>query len=399
MSNSKRIIWAIIFFIFALTLKHFIFGSDSQTATSTTQNSSNQTPNTTNNNPATSDNSTTSSQASAQNAKSETKVEFKQISGAVFGTSFNITVNPAELKVTIEQLDQDLTKFFNDFNSEFSTYDPKSVISTFNNFAQANKEFPVSARFAEVVKAADKVWEMTDGYEDLTVYPLVKAWGFGPGRAATDINEEKIKEILAYTGWKKLHLITKEDGSFALTKDDPRLQIDMSSIAKGYAVDLAAQILANHGATNYLVEIGGEVVARGLNPAQKLWTVGIEKPVVGQTNTSLEAISLDNQALATSGDYRNFRYYDGKRITHEIDPFTGHSITHNTASLTVIADNCMLADALSTGLYVMGAEKALAVAEKYNLAIFIVEYKDGTFVNYQSSAYTALITKAQSQAQ
>ncbi|RIY32668.1 hypothetical protein CJP74_04065 [Psittacicella melopsittaci] len=362
MSNRKRIIAIIVFFIFAVTIKNLFF-SNSETA------------------PAT-------SPATAEQAEKVTAI---QISGNVFGTSYHITFRPNEVNETPEQIQEGLTKFFSQFNSEFSTYDPNSLISRFNKFDQAERPFPITADFAAVIKAADRIREQTLGYEEITVYSLVKAWGFGPGQAQENLSDADVKQMLQHVGPDKYSLIENSNNTYALVKHDPKVEIDLSSIAKGYAVDLAAKYLADRGATNFLVEIGGEIVTRGNNPSNKPWQVAIEQPREDAANSANTIISLTNKALATSGHYRNFRYVDGKRITHEIDPFTGYSVTHDTVSLTVIADDCMTADGFSTGLYVMGADKALEVAEKLNLAIFVIQYQDGKFITRQSSAFAKMV--------
>ncbi|RIY31934.1 hypothetical protein CKF54_05705 [Psittacicella hinzii] len=362
MSNRKRIIAIIIFLIFGLTVKNLFFSESKQTSTSNLQQTS----------------------ANSENTN-------YQMTGNVFGTSYHITFRGSELDVTPEQVEADLTKFFAQFNSEFSTYDQDSLISRFNRFDKVDTPFPVSADFATVIASADKLRTLTNGYEEITVYSLVKAWGFGPGKADDNMTPEKVQEMLQHVGPNKYSLI-EEDGKYALVKHDPKVEIDLSSIAKGYAVDLVAQYFAKHGGQNYLVEIGGEIVAHGVNPNGKVWQVAIEQPREDAVNSVNTIIALKDKALATSGHYRNFRYVDGKRITHEIDPFTGYSITHNTVSLTVIADDCMTADGLSTGLYTMGADKALALAEEHNLAIFVIQYEDGKFITRESSAYRKLVS-------
>ncbi|MFC6277008.1 FAD:protein FMN transferase [Psittacicella hinzii] len=377
MSTKKRLIWVIIFFIIALILKQTFFPNKNEDTAAAALNNQ---------------------KAAATTAANtdDIKTPAVQISGNVFGTSYHITFLPSEMDQKPEQIQAGLIEFFKQFNSEFSTYDPKSVISQFNDFDKANVEFPVSRNFATVIAKAREIWEMTEGYEDVTVYSLVKAWGFGPGKANDSLTDEQVKELLTHVGMDKLALIEHQDGTFALVKSDGKLQIDLSSIAKGYAVDLAAQYLAEHGGKNYLVEIGGEIVAKGVNPSNRPWQVAIDQPREDGANSVNTIIGIENKALATSGHYRNFRYVNGKRITHEIDPFTGHSVTHDTVSLTVIANDCMTADGLSTGLYVMGADKALEIAEKYNLAIFTIQFKDGKFVMRQSSAFSkAVLTEAE----
>lgn len=308
--------------------------------------------------------------------------------GPIFGTAYHITYQ-ADKEQTAQQLEQvkpQVEQLLQDFNSEFSTYDPNSVISQFNNFKEVDTKFPVSERYATVVKKATEIHDLTNGYYDITIFPLVKAWGFGPGKAMPNLSEDQVKALKENVGNNKYSLV-EEAGKYYLVKHNPEITHDMSSIAKGYAVDLVAQLLRAQGITNYLVEIGGEVDANGLNDQGEPWKLAIQEPNFEGTTDINTIISVNNAAVATSGNYRNFRFENGRRITHEINPFTGYPIEHNTASLTVIADDCMTADALATGLYVLGADKALEIANKNNIAIFVIEFQDGKFITRISEAF------------
>lgn len=326
-----------------------------------------------------------------------------RLSGPTMGTTFNFTYAKGEFDQDQQALNRELVAFLQDFNKEFSTYDRTSVISQFNQLQQAYTPFNISDRFAKVMATAYKISSATEGYYDVTVAPLVKAWGFGPGEALPNLTQEQINALKEHVGYDKVKLKQVElppapntqtqtpKVQWQLEKTDPYVTIDLSSIAKGYAVDLVSDIFAAKGSKNYLVEIGGEVYAKGKNPAGNPWTIAIEQPNYDGSASINTIIEIDGKAVATSGDYRNFRLENGKRITHEIDPFTGRSITHNLASLTVVNDDTMTADGLSTALYVMGPERALAFAEAHKLGILMITFEDGQFKTTMSSEFSKLV--------
>lgn len=310
-----------------------------------------------------------------------------KLAGKIFGTTYHISYNSNEVgNLTPAQVQQKIEEYLASFNTEVSTYDPNSEISQFNASEETGVKFPIKKDFAANIELAKKLYDTTNHYLDITVYPIVKALGFGPGSAKENLSDQDYQNLKAQLGMDKFEL-TKDGDQYSLIKYDGKVQIDLSAIAKGYGVDRVADILSELGVKNYLVEIGGEVVAKGLNSQGNPWVVAIEKPTEDGSIKIETLIALNDQAIATSGSYRNFRYENGKRITHEIDPFTGKSITHNTASLTVIADDCATADGLSTGLYVMGSEKALELADKLGLAILVIDYEDNKFVIKTSKAF------------
>lgn len=336
--------------------------------------------------PVAANNATTSQQVASN-------YTWQKISGPTMGTSFNISYSAekGQQQQDVALVEANVKALLESFNKEFSTYDPTSVISKFNLLEDSDTKYPVSVNYATIVKKATEITQLTNGYFDITVYPLVKAWGFGPGKAQVDLTEEQVQALKQHVGNDKYALID-EQGQYYLQKHDPQITHDMSAIAKGYAVDLVAQLLDNANINNYLVEIGGEIRTKGVNDAGQDWVLAIEQPNFDGTFDINTKIQINGHAIATSGNYRNFRFAGGKRVTHEINPFTGRPIEHNTASISVVADDCMTADALATGLYVMGSQKALELAQANNIAVFIIDFEDGKFVTKKSAAFDKLVT-------
>ncbi len=337
------------------------------------------------------------------------------------GTSYAITLvdrlRPAELQEIKAAVEERLTEV----NAKMSTWESDSEISQFNSF-QSLEKFSVSPEFAEVVQRALEMSASTDGAFDPTVKPLVDHWGFGVrqisnieyrisndslvGRASRirervagtgSPNTEKpvlqdlgatvpslhvLTEIMQSVGWKKVRV---EEG--ALIKTHPKLQLDLSAIAKGYGVDAVAEVIRSFDLKNFLVEIGGEIMVSGLNPDRRPWRVGIESP----NGTELfQALELLDGAMATSGDYRNFRIReDGTRYSHIIDPHTGRPAETDVASVSVLADSCMNADALATALFVMGSEKSFQWLENFPEfeAFFILHSSNGTLTTRATDGF------------
>lgn len=236
-------------------------------------------------------------------------------------------------------------------------WDGTTEISQFNRF-NSTEPFPVSAEFAKILQYALNFSAQTGGAFDPTVKPLVDHWGFGPKE-----DKEPLDEILKCVGWQKVR-----QGNGTLIKTNPRLQIDLSAVADGYGADCVASVIRQNGCSNFLVEVGGEIVAEGINRSGKPWRVGIESPVPGKAfgEEIQRTVELSGKALATSGDYRNFQVRsDGTRYSHIIDPQTGKPAESDVASVTVIAARCIDADALATALCVMGSEKGFRWLEKY----------------------------------
>lgn len=307
---------------------------------------------------------------------------YTTISGFVFGTVYNITYQyEGDLKVEIEA---ELKRF----DESLSPFNDSSVISRVNR----NEELVTDSFFQKCFKRSMEISRETEGAFDITVAPLANAWGFGFKKGAFP-DSLMIDSLLQITGYEKVKLA---DGK--VVKQDPRIMLSCSAVAKGYSVDVVAQFLESKGIKNYMVDIGGEVVVKGKNPQEGLWRIGINKPIDDSlsTNKDIQTIlEVTDLGLATSGNYRNYYYKDGKKYAHTINPKTGYPVQHSILSSTVIAEDCMTADALATAFMVMGLEKAEAFC-KTNPAIdayFIYSGENGEFKTYFTEGMKKYMSK------
>lgn len=288
---------------------------------------------------------------------------YQHDTGIIFGTIYNITYqSDRNLKTEIEQ---ELHKVDN----SLSTFNKNSVISAVNQ----NRETSLDEMFVQVFNMAQQVSADTDGDFDITVAPLVNAWGFGFKNNVMPA-PHAIDSIMQIVGYKKVSL---QDG--AVVKSDPRIMLDCSAIAKGYGADVVARCLRDKGIKNFMVEIGGEIVVSGVSEKRIPWAIGVQKPVEDSLaqNTELQTvINITDAAMATSGNYRNFYYRGGKKYAHTIDPATGYPVQHSILSATVLAKRCAEADAYATAFMVMGMEKAKKVLEKHPELMAYLIYSD-----------------------
>lgn len=304
--------------------------------------------------------------------------------GFIYGTVYSIIYESPDGK----DLQEEITEKFREYTMVFSTYEKESTISKINN----NEPVQMSKEFITCYNRSMEISEITNGAFDITAGPMVNAWGFGPEKKKK-MTQEKVDSLIAITGYKKIRLV---DG--AIIKDDPDMKLDMSAISKGYTSDLIADFLIEHGCKNYMVEIGGEVVAKGINERGKTWTIGISKPDEDLmiSNTDLQAkIKLPDNALATSGNYRNFYEEGGKKYAHTIDPKTGYPVQHSLLSSTVLANNCMTADAFATAFMVLGLESGIEIARSIpEIEVFFI-YADekGNNQIYMSEGFEKYIAK------
>lgn len=277
---------------------------------------------------------------------------YRRQSGFMFGTVYHVTYqNDIDLKDSIEKL-------LLEVDASLSPFNDTSIISKINQ----NKEVKLDDRFTAVVSLAQKISKDTDGAFDITVAPLVNLWGFGFNHSNL-VTPLKIDSVRSFVGYRKIQL---KDGR--VIKQNPQIMLDCSAIAKGYASDVIADFLRKQNIKNFMVEIGGEIVTSGISEKRLPWKIGVTKPTDDslQQNQELQTIlNLTDKALATSGNYRNFYYKDGKKIAHTIDPQTGYPVQHSILSATVIADKCAVADAYATAFMVMGIEKAKQVLERH----------------------------------
>lgn len=281
----------------------------------------------------------------------------------VFGTFYHITY----------QSDSDLTQSINaelaKVDQSLSPFNEHSVITAINQ----NQDVVLDSMFLDVYQKAMQISRETDGAFDITVAPLVNAWGFGfkNGSQPSALQIDSLKEIV---GYQKISLAEGK-----ILKDDPRMMLDCSAIAKGYGCDVVAKFLRSRGIRNYMVEIGGEIVASGINEKQKPWMIGVTKPTDDSLNVGHElqnVLHVTDKAMATSGNYRNFYYKGGKKYAHTIDPKTGYPVQHSILSATVLADECAIADAYATSFMVMGLERTQEILKHHPELMAYLIYSD-----------------------
>lgn len=306
------------------------------------------------------------------------------LEGETMGTRFSVkVVGSVEADAQQAILDAVQTELAR-VDEQMSTWRDDSELSRFNRH-QDGTPFTVSPETRAVVEAAAAIWKASDGAFDPTVGPLVRAWGFGGGdRPESVLDDSEIEALLAHAGMQRIAV----GPDVALTKTDAATELDLSAIAKGWGVDRVHGAVTALGHRDVMVEIGGEVRVSGRNARGERWRLGVERPDA-QRGTVQQVVLLDDEAMATSGDYRNYVERDGTRWSHTIDPRTGRPITHGLASVTVLAADCMTADAWATALNVLGPEVGLAVADAEGLkAYFLVRTGDG-FEPRRSAALAA----------
>ena len=312
-----------------------------------------------------------------------------EISGPVFGTRYHISVVMAGDQARLEAIASGIEQALEQVDASMSTWRDDSELSRLNRRDDQSNWTSVSDPLYEVLSKALEVSRLTGGAFDVTIGPVVNLWGFGPqAQPETAPPDDLLARVLAGTGFEKLELRKQPP---AVRASSPQY-IDLSAIAKGYGVDVVARYLDSEGVGAYLVEIGGEVRVRGRKPGGDAWRLAIEQPVSGDRQVN-RVVALEAGAMATSGEYRNYYESEGQRYSHTINPETGRPITHNLASVTVIADDCMTADALATGFNVMGYERAQALAIRDNIpAYFIIRTDDG-FETHQTPAFSSYVTQ------
>lgn len=300
---------------------------------------------------------------------------FARLQGKTMGTTYSITYQDAKAINYQAQVDSLLKAI----NQEVSTYIPDADISIFNQ--KTEKTFTVSAdknpHFVANLLASQQIFEQTTGSFDPTVMPLVNYWGFGytEKRTVTNVDELKIDTLLQSVGFSKLGIEMTDGNTYVISKANPQMQLDFSAIAKGYAVDAIGNFLASKSIENYFVEIGGETVCRGKSPRGDLWALGISVPSKDAKVTDVEEIvTITNKGLATSGNYRNYHTAEnGSIYAHTINPKTGFPEKSTLLSATVVAENCMIADAFATAFMVMGKDAAIELAESLpNIEIYLI---------------------------
>ncbi len=309
-----------------------------------------------------------------------------RLSGETMGTTFDITAIGNDLDENA--LAASVQETLAEVNAKMSNWDENSEVSTFSA-STSTEPVTVSDEFALVIAAADEVHDKSGGAFDVTLGPLIEMWGFGPRKPEDPVpSDAEIQVALAAVGQDRLLTLDPDAGTLA--KSDAGVGINLSAIAKGYGIDAVAASLAEAGIESYMVEIGGDLVAKGENDKGESWRIGIEKPETGSQSIQL-VVPVADLGMATSGDYKNFFEQDGVRYSHIIDPVTGRPITHRTTSVTVLAENAMMADAWATAMLALGQEEGLKLAEEHKLAVYFISRDvtagEETYITVHSSAF------------
>lgn len=276
------------------------------------------------------------------------------LDGQTQGTTYHITYQSKDSVDYQTEIDSTLRQF----DLSLSAWEPASIISRVNRDEQ---DVELSDLFIQCFNASRQVYEASGGAFDITIAPVVNAWGFGYTEKM-DPDSLMIDSLLQFVGMDKIRIENRK-----IIKEKAGMMLDVNAIAQGYAVDVIAGFIESKGIMNYLVEIGGEVKTRGINPLGQTWTVGIDKPIEGLQIPGIQmqaVIRLKDRSLATSGNYRRFYIKDGVKYSHTIDPVTGYPVRHNLLSATVLADECMIADGFATAFMVLGIEKSKQLLEE-----------------------------------
>jgi len=312
--------------------------------------------------------------------KGNNKEAYKVAEGKIFGTSYTIRYEANE------DLHEAIEARLQEFDNSLSVFNENSIISKINR----NEDVETDAYFEDMFVEAQGISEMSQGAFDITVAPLVNLWGFGFENKG-EVTEEKIDSLLQLTNFLGVTLNIEDHHVY---KRDERIMLDASALAKGYACDVVANMLAEKGCKNYLVDIGGEIVAIGKNAEGKKWQIGITKPIDDPTGSVQELediVESSDIKMATSGNYRNYYYAKGERRSHTIDPRTGYPVHHNLLSATVVAKSCMRADALATTCMVMGEDEAMEFIEGLEDAeCYLIIAENGELKVKTSSGWTGL---------
>lgn len=305
--------------------------------------------------------------------------EFTTLQGNAQGTTFRIVYQDSLSR----EFSTEIQNIFKDIDQSMSLWVDNSIITKVNN---GETDVELDERFVRVFNASQKISEATDGAFDITVAPLVKAWGFSFKKdlpPPTDLQIDSLKQLI------DCQSISIESNRLIRQKEN--VSVDFNAIAQGYSVDAVAEFLESEGIANYMIEIGGEVRANGINNRNESWNIGIDKPVESGERKLQAVISLKNKSLATSGSYRKFIERDGKKYSHTIDPKTGYPVTHNLLSASVLADNCTDADGYATACMVLGVEKSLELAQKVGFEVYLIfENEKGEFEVKKSAGFEVL---------
>lgn len=357
-------------------------------------------------------------EANNSNESSNTHSNAKEtlyIEGPTMGTQYHIkvVVEKSSKTVGLVKLQKLINDRLIDVNKKMSTYIPSSELSLLNK-ETIDTWLPVSHDMFEVLMLSNDVSKASQGAFDITVGPLVNLWGFGPKKTKTIPSDEQVQTLMGTIGFDNIQLLavepaddastaananndqnpTKSDISASLSriKKAKDVYIDLSAIAKGFACDLIARDFRAMGLNDFMIEVGGELYVSGQSQKTEHWTIGVEKPSLTHEG-ALQAVSISDVGVATSGDYRNYYEVDGVRASHTLDPTTGKPITHNLVSVTVITESAAKADAYATALNVLGDKKGFALSKELNLAAYFISRVNDEYVVKYSPAFEKYLVK------
>ncbi|MFP5470617.1 MAG: FAD:protein FMN transferase [Bacteroidia bacterium] len=323
---------------------------------------------------------------SCQETKKPQTIDYLNIQGEAQGTTYSITYKDSLSRNFKPSIDSILKQI----DLSVSTYVDSSLISKFNVLTDT-VPFEIDQIFYDNLLVSSKVYEQTNGIFDPTITPLFKYYNFH-NNDSLKIDSVQVDSILRnHVGFSKLMFFTKNKTYF-VKKQTPSIQLDFNAVAQGYSVDVIGAFLEKNGVKNFMVELGGEVLAKGKNPNRKTWNIGIEKPNFNseKTDDAVSVVKLENKALATSGSYRKFKELNGKKYAHAINPITGMPVSHSVLSVSVIANTCAEADAYATAFLILGKEASLNLIKKINLNVevyFIETSEEGNFKEYKSEGF------------
>ena len=305
------------------------------------------------------------------------------LSGFALGTSFIITYKDKDKRDFYDSI----TRIFDEFENSLSIYRENSIISKVNRDEQVN----LDEYFINMFDRARNIWEKTNGAFDISASPIFEIWGWG-AKEKVKVTQDTIDYLMQFVGMDKLHIKGQH-----MIKNHPNVTLNPNAIAKGYSSDIIARFLDRQGINNYMVYVGGEDVLKGVNKEGNPWRIGIEKPVDGNMVAGQYVqtiLSITDRAIATSGDYRRFYIEDGKKYSHTIDPKTGYSARQNVLSATVIAEDCMTADALATAFMVMGVEETKEFLTKNpGIEVYLIYSEEGELKEYFSKTMKGRVVK------
>lgn len=310
-----------------------------------------------------------------------------ELSGGAMGTRYSIKVKSAADSAALGVLQDEIAELLESVENQMSTYRPESTIGRFNANSSTDWQ-PVGREFCESIEETLTISQLSGGAFDITIGPLVNLWGFGPDGI---VDEPPTDELIQQTRLRVGYVNLETDCSVpAIRKLLPDLYIDLSAYAKGYAVDRIAEHLDRVPVADYLVEVGGELRARGLNASEQPWVVAIESPDPSARRVH-STIPISGQAVATSGDYRNFFEHDGKRYSHTIDSRSGRPVTHSLASVTIVHPSAAMADALATAVHVLGPDEGYRLADREDVAALLLAYSVDGITTRSTPAFDRLV--------